>query len=230
MTKPRVNTNKNKKEDSRARRERFFDGPPPHDCKYCPGQLHWGRNCPRLAELERSAATVTGPANKSGRFANATDKSKLAAIAPSSTSSSKGFAFGINAKPTKRPAAGRGVGLLRRVTMTTIGNPLLWLLSTLTGRVWLNVFIIVCTLMTFAMSSTASAKNMLAAVTTPTPKVVTFASMFQVDSAASDHVSGTFSFFRDFDETTAKEFEVVHGKPVHSLGTGDIDMIASDTD
>ena len=111
--------------------------------------------------------------------------------------------------------------------MTTIGNPLLWLLSTLTGRVWLNVFIIVCTLMTFAMSSTASAKNMLAAVTTP--KVVTNAA-FQVDSAASDHVSGTFSFFRDFDETTAKEFEVVHGEPVHSLGTGDVDMIASDTD
>ena len=114
--------------------------------------------------------------------------------------------------------------------MTTIGNPLLWLLSTLTGRVWLNVFIIVCTLMTFAMSSTASAKNMLAAVTTPTPKVVTIASMFKIDSAASDHVSGTFTFFRDFDETTAKEFEVVHSEPVHSLGTGAVDLIALDTD
>ena len=111
--------------------------------------------------------------------------------------------------------------------MTTIGNPLLWLLSSLTGRVWINVLIIVCTLMTFAMSSTASVKNILAAVTTP--KVVTKAA-FQVDSAASDHVSGDFSFFRDFDETTAKDFDVVHGESFHSTGTGDVDLIAQDTD
>eukprot|EP00959_Pyramimonas_sp_CCMP1952_P061007 1274453-Pyramimonas_sp.AAC.1 len=63
MTKPRVNANKNKnKEDTRTRREKYFDGPPPRDCKYCPGQLHWSRDCPRLAELELPAATVTGPA------------------------------------------------------------------------------------------------------------------------------------------------------------------------
>ena len=68
---------------------------------------------------------------------------------------------------------------------------------------------------------------MLAAVTTP--KVVVNAA-FQVDTAASDHISGTRSLFRDFDETTAKDFDVVHGESVHSLGSGDIDMIASDID
>eukprot|EP00976_Prorocentrum_cordatum_P060831 1176060-Prorocentrum_minimum.AAC.1 len=35
-----------------------FDGPPPYPCKYCPGEeLHWGRDCPRLAELERTKET-----------------------------------------------------------------------------------------------------------------------------------------------------------------------------
>eukprot|EP00959_Pyramimonas_sp_CCMP1952_P373044 7812504-Pyramimonas_sp.AAC.1 len=61
-------------------------------------------------------------------------------------------------------------------------------MSTLTGRVWLNALTIVCILATFAMSSSASAKNMLVAVTTP--KVVVNAP-FQVDTAASDHISGT---------------------------------------
>jgi hypothetical protein len=218
MTKPRVNANKSKnKEDTRTRREKYFDGPPPRDCKYCPGQLHWSRDCPRLAELELSAATVTAPAKSV--------KPQLAAIAPSSTSSSKGFAFGMNAKPKKQSTAARGVGLLHQVTKTAIGNPTLWLMSTLTGRVWLNAITIACILATFAMTSSASARNILAAVTTP--KVVVNAP-FQVDTAASDHVSGTFSLFRDFDKTTAKDFDVVHGESVHSLGSGDIDMIASD--
>ena len=152
MTKPRVNANKSKnKEDTRTRREKYFDGPPPRDCKYCPGQLHWSRDCPRLAELELSAATVTAPAKSV--------KPQLAAIAPSSTSSSKGFAFGMNAKPKKQSTAARGVGLLHQVTKTAIGNPTLWLMSTLTGRVWLNAITIACILATFAMTSSASART-----------------------------------------------------------------------
>eukprot|EP00976_Prorocentrum_cordatum_P001495 30455-Prorocentrum_minimum.AAC.1 len=69
----------------------------------------------------------------------------------------------MNAKPKKPSTATRGVEVLHRVTKTAICNPTLWLMSTLTGQVWLNALTIICILATFAMSSSASAKNMLAA-------------------------------------------------------------------
>eukprot|EP00959_Pyramimonas_sp_CCMP1952_P426670 8936055-Pyramimonas_sp.AAC.1 len=50
--KPRKNTSMT------PRPKNKFDGPPPYPCKYCLGEaLHWGRDCPRLAELEKSKET-----------------------------------------------------------------------------------------------------------------------------------------------------------------------------
>eukprot|EP00976_Prorocentrum_cordatum_P068584 1179202-Prorocentrum_minimum.AAC.1 len=51
-----------------------------------------------------------------------------------------------------------------------------------------------------------------------------------MDTGASRHVCSNRAFYKDFDETTALVFEVVHGEPVRSLGSGTIDLIDKDTD
>eukprot|EP00976_Prorocentrum_cordatum_P016773 337410-Prorocentrum_minimum.AAC.1 len=57
-----------------------------------------------------------------------------------------------------------------------------------------------------------------------------FATLFKVDTGASRHVNSNWDLYKDFDKTTAMEFDVVHGESVRSLGSGTVDLIAKDTD
>ena len=120
---------------------------PPYPCKYCPGEeLHWGRDCPRLAELERTKET----------------KHKLAAVTHQTLSTNKGFALGVQAAPqSSGGAGGSGGGVFKRVTSCLINYPLC-LMSSLTGRVWMNALLLICMLFTITVSSAGS---ILAAMT-----------------------------------------------------------------
>ena len=148
--------NKAKKTSTSATRTRKFDpnGPPPYPCKYCPGEeLHWGRDCPRLAELERTKET----------------KHKLAAVTNQTLSPNRGFALGMQAA-SKRPYGNVNLG----------GGAL--------------------------------------------------ATLFKIDTAASKPITNDKDLYKDFDETKAMDFDVVHGESVRSLGSGIVDLIAMDTD
>ena len=77
--------------------------------------------------------------------------------------------------------------------------------------------------------ATSSAGPILAAMTANRP-TCTFTTFFEVDMGASRHVTPNKDLCKDFDETTAMDFDVVHGESVRSLGSGTIDLIAMDTD
>eukprot|EP00959_Pyramimonas_sp_CCMP1952_P456786 9473752-Pyramimonas_sp.AAC.1 len=81
-------------------------------------------------------------------------------------------------------AGGSGGGAVKRVVAALIGNPMLVLMSTLTGRVWINALLLIFMLLTIATSSMSTAGNILAAMTT---KNMTIAEFFKVDTGASRH-------------------------------------------
>ena len=205
--KPRKTPSTTPKTNNKANR------PPPYPCKYCPGeQLHWGSDCPRLAELQR----------------NKEEKLKLAAVTEQ-TPPRRNFALGMQTAPSGGAggAGGFGGGVVKRVASTLIGNPMLVLMSTLTGRVWINTMLIIFMILSIATSSMSTAGNILAAMMT---KNSTVADLFKVDTGASRHVCSNRHFFKDFDEATALKFDVVHGESVCSVGSGTIDIIAEDID
>ena len=216
MTAPRgphkaKKNDKDKASGERRQRDRpDYARPPMTACRFCPDQLLWGRDIPKLAELEKSEKEKN-------------DKPKLGAISSNMTAG-KGFALGVHAAPKKTG------GLFRRVWTATMSNPMLWMLSVLTGRAWLNIIVTVSMIVTFATYSVSSAGSMLAAITLTSPPItIANNTIFKVDSGASDHICSLRELFRDFDKTTAKVFEVVHGDPVRSLGTGTIDLVAKDS-
>ena len=56
------------------------------------------------------------------------------------------------------------------------------------------------------------------------------ATLFKIDTAASKPITNDKDLYKDFDETKAMDFDVVHGESVRSLGSGIVDLIAMDTD
>ena len=102
-------------------------------------------------------------------------------------------------------------------------------MSTLTRRVWINALLLICMIFTLTMSSISSAGSILAALTMQNSTGF-FATLFKIDSGVFEHINSDWDLYKDFDETTAKEFDVVHGESVRSLGSGTNDLIAKDTD
>eukprot|EP00976_Prorocentrum_cordatum_P007777 154795-Prorocentrum_minimum.AAC.1 len=137
QTAPPRGPHKAKKSSTPATRTRnTFDGPPPYPCKYCPGEeLHWGRDCPRLAELERTKETK--------------HQAQARCNHPSTLSSNRGFALGMQAasqSPGGASGAGNfGCGVLARA-IGLIGAPIR-AMSSLTARIWMNLLLLIC--MTF---------------------------------------------------------------------------------
>lgn len=208
------------------------DGPP-RDCKFCPGERHWHRDCPKLLALEQSATNTASVQ---------AEKVKLAAITNQHRTPGKGFLLGAKATDEHRPqghsstctpspSKTRPGGLLRRLATTTICHPLLWLLTTLTGQTWLNVTIFTCMVVTVLTSSVGTLSSTLAALTSSSREnhFELETPMFMIDSGASDHICGHLELFRDFRDTSTKQFDVVHGDTVCSAGTGTIELIAKDT-
>ena len=190
-----------------------FDQEPPRDCKFCPGERHWHKDCPKLRALENSAKSH--PAR--------VEKMKLAAA--KDFTSGKGFLFGakVNATARRRP------GLLQRVSTTAICNPLVWLLTTLSGSTWLNIMILLCMTITVATTSASAVNSSVAALAArngggepelPPP-------VFMVDSGASEHICGNIEYFQNLNPVS-KVFDVVHGESIKSIGTGTIELIAKD--
>ena len=56
------------------------------------------------------------------------------------------------------------------------------------------------------------------------------ATLFKIDTAASKPITNDKDLYKDFDETKAMDFDVVHGESVRSLGSGIVDLIAMDID
>eukprot|EP00959_Pyramimonas_sp_CCMP1952_P448131 9383634-Pyramimonas_sp.AAC.1 len=80
------------------------------------------------------------------------------------------------------------------------------------------------------MSSISSAGSILAALTMQNSTGFFATLNFKIDSGVFEHINSDWDLYKDFDETTAKEFDVVHGESVRSLGSGTNDLIAKDTD
>eukprot|EP00976_Prorocentrum_cordatum_P057828 1165319-Prorocentrum_minimum.AAC.1 len=71
--------------------------------------------------------------------------------------------------------------------------------------------------MTFTVTM-SSAGSILAAMTEHTP-TSSSATLFKVDTGASRHITQSKDLYKDFDKTTAMDFDVVHGESVRSLGS-----------